>query len=110
MEKMISMITKGADTDDKAFIAFLKVLEEEMPLPADGFVIGEPVSVTALDYDGNVRRGLTAWCRRGNGAEYLVGLIEIVFPETVTFYHYKNRQICSLIQLTDTPSSFSFQQ
>jgi reductive dehalogenase len=29
---------------------------------------------------------------------------------TVTFYHYKNRQICSFIQLTDTPSSFSFQQ
>jgi len=32
------------------------------------------------------------------------------FPGTVTFYHYKNRQICSFIQLTDTPSSFSFQQ
>jgi hypothetical protein len=30
--------------------------------------------------------------------------------QTVTFYHYKNRQICSFIQLTDTPSSFSFQQ
>jgi hypothetical protein len=45
--------------------------EDEVPLPADGFVIGEPVSVGKIDYDGNERRGLTAKCRRDDGSEHV---------------------------------------
>ena len=37
---------------------------DSVALPADAFVIGEPVEVVEVDYDGNARRGLTARCRR----------------------------------------------
>ena len=52
-----------------------------MPLPADAFVIGEPVSVVGIDYDGNTRRGLTATCRRQQGEEHTVPASEMLFPE-----------------------------
>jgi len=38
--------------------------------PIEGFVIGEPVTVIAFDYDGNQRRAVTARCRRADGREY----------------------------------------
>ena len=50
------------------------------PCLADGFVIGEPVSVLAVDYDGNERRGLTARCRRDDGSEHVVAATEVIFP------------------------------
>jgi len=43
------------------------VPRDRIELPTDVFVIGEPVSVVEIDYDGNERRGLTAKVRRGDG-------------------------------------------
>ena len=43
--------------------------------------IGEPVSVIAVDYDGNERRGLTARCRREDGSEYVVAASDVVLPQ-----------------------------
>ncbi len=39
-------------------------------MPTDAFVIGEPVELVAIDYDGNSRRGITAKCRRQDGGEH----------------------------------------
>ncbi len=52
-----------------------------MALPADTFVIGQPVVVTGLDYDGNPRRGVTARCRREDGSEHVVSLADVRFGE-----------------------------
>jgi len=41
-----------------------RAFEDNVALPAKGFVAGEPVLVIAFDYDGNERRGLVAKCRR----------------------------------------------
>ena len=54
------------DADRERLLGALRAQLGDAALPADGFVIGEPVSVTAVDYDGNERRGLTARCRREN--------------------------------------------
>ncbi len=54
---------------------------DDVNLPADGYVIGEPVSVVEIDYDGNERRGLTAKCRREDGSEHVVAASDIVFPK-----------------------------
>jgi hypothetical protein len=67
LEKMIEEITIDAYGDDEQLWAFRQVFEYNVDLPADGFVIGEPVSVIEVDYDGNERRGLTARCRREEG-------------------------------------------
>ncbi len=41
-------------------------------------MIGEPVQVIKIDYDGNTRRGLTAKCRRADGAKHVVGVADLI--------------------------------
>jgi hypothetical protein len=81
LDKMIEEITVDSYGDDEKLWAFQQAFEDNVKLPADGFVIGEPVSVIEVDYDGNERRGLTARCRREDGPEHVVAVSEIVFPQ-----------------------------
>jgi hypothetical protein len=80
LERLIAEITVDAHGDDQQFCAFRQVLQDNISLPCDGFVIGQPVSVVAFDYDGNKRRGLTARCRREDGSEHVVAASEVVLP------------------------------
>ncbi len=59
LDDLIERITVDAYGDDEQLGAFQQAFEDDVTLPADGFVIGEPVSVIDIDYDGNERRGLT---------------------------------------------------
>ena len=81
LDDLIEEVTVDAYGDDEQLWAFRQVLEDELALPADAFVIGESVSVIEIDYDGNVRRGLTARCRREDGTEHVVAASDVVFPE-----------------------------
>ncbi len=81
LDEMIEEIIVDAYGDDEQLWAFRQIFEDDIDLPADGFVIGEPVSVLEIDYEGNERRGLTARCRREDGAEYVIAASEVVFPE-----------------------------
>ncbi len=78
-DRLIEAITVDAYGEDEQLWAFRQAFEESVPVPADGFVIGEPVSVLSFDYDGNERRGLTAQCRRTDGSEHVVTAAEVVF-------------------------------
>jgi hypothetical protein len=44
--------------------------------PCNGSVMGQSVAVSEIDYDGNERWGLTARCRRREGAEHVVAAEE----------------------------------
>lgn len=81
LDELIEEITIDAYGDDEQLWAFRQAFEDALSLPADGFVIGEPVAVVEIDYDGNDRRGLTAKCRRADSSEHLVGTADVVFPE-----------------------------
>jgi len=81
LDELIEEITVDAYGEDEQLWAFRQVIEDEVPLPADGFVIGEPVSVVEFDYDSNERRGLTARCRREDGLEHVVAASEVMFPK-----------------------------
>ena len=81
LDKLINEITVDAYGDDEELWAFRQAFEDDVTLPADGFVIGEPVSVVEIDYDGNERRGLTAKCRREEGSEHVIAASDVVFPE-----------------------------
>lgn len=80
LEALIDEIIVDAYGEHEQLWAFRQVIEDEVPLPTDGFVIGEPVSVVEIDYDGNERRGLTARCRREDGSEHVVAASEVMFP------------------------------
>jgi hypothetical protein len=80
LDPLIDEILTDAHRDDEQLWAFRQALEDNVGVPCDAFVIGEPVSVTALDYDGNARRGLTARCRRADGSEHIVAAADVVMP------------------------------
>lgn len=80
LDKLIEEITVDAYGEDEQLWAFRQVIEDEVNFPCDGLVIGEPISVIEIDYDGNERRGLTARCRRVDGYEHIVSALDVVFP------------------------------
>src|SRR5271157_3504282 len=81
LNDLVDEITVDAYNDDEQLWAFRQVIEDEVDLPVDAFVLGEPVAVIEIDYDGNERRGLTARCRREDGVEHTIGASDLVFPE-----------------------------
>jgi len=81
LDALIEEIIVDAYGEDEQLWAFRQVFEDDIALPADGFVIGAPVQVVDIDYDGNERRGLTAKCRRTDGSEYVIAASDVVFPE-----------------------------
>jgi hypothetical protein len=80
LDELIEEITVDADGDDEQLWALRQVIEDEVELPADGFIIDEPARVTKIDYDGNTRRGLTATFRRNDGSKHVVAAADITFP------------------------------
>jgi len=67
-----------AKSDRDQLAALARAANAEITLPADAFVVGEPIQVTTIGYDGNVRRGLCATVRRGD-ERYDVNLADVVF-------------------------------
>ncbi len=80
LDNLIAKFTVDASGEDEQLWTFRQAFEDNVALPADGFIIGEPVSLVAVEYDGNTRLGLTARCRRENGSEYVVAFCDIVLP------------------------------
>jgi len=78
---LLEQILADAHGDNEQLLALSHAFESNVPMPAAAFVIGEPVEVTAIDYDGNTRRGLMARCQRPDGGEHLVAASELSFPE-----------------------------
>jgi hypothetical protein len=78
---MIDDIIADAYGDDEQLRAFRQAFEDHVVVPAEAFVIGEPVTVLTIDYDGNQRRGLTARCRREEGSEQVIAACDVIFPE-----------------------------
>jgi len=77
---LVEQITARAHGDDEKLRALQRALEGHVVVPCDGFVIGEPISVVEFDYDGNLRRGLTARGRRQDGTTHVVAACDVVLP------------------------------
>jgi len=88
VEEIIEQINLGAHGDNEQLWAFRRLFADEINFPADGFVLDEPVSVSAVDYDGNVRRGLTAVCRKEDGVTQVVSLADVAFAESTREARY----------------------
>jgi hypothetical protein len=87
-EEIIEAVTCGAHGDNEQLREFSKLFKDELQLPADGFVLGEPVSVMAVKYDGNARRGLMAACRKEDGSEHIISLSDVTFAESTREAQY----------------------
>jgi hypothetical protein len=87
LDALTEEIIVDAYGDDEQSWAFRQVLEDELTLPQEAFVIGEPVTVLAIDYE-NERRGVTARCRREDGTKYQVAACDLFFPRGTNAARY----------------------
>jgi hypothetical protein len=71
-------VIAGAKTEHQQLRALEAAATQEIALPADAFVIGEPVEVVSIDYSGHPRAGLATYCRTGGGV-HRVALADIAF-------------------------------
>jgi hypothetical protein len=81
LDRLLDAIMVDACGDDEQLWAFRQVFEDNVVMPSEAFVVGEPVTVMTIDYDGNERRGLTARCRREKGSEQVIAACDLIFPE-----------------------------
>ncbi len=104
LDALLAEILVDAYGDEEQLWAFHAAFEDRLALPADAFVIGEPVSVIGFDYDGNERRGLTATCRREDGGDYVIGVPDVMFPPSseATRYVAAYRKWLGLEPLADS--------
>ena len=80
IEAVLDVVLTDAHSDDEQIWALHQAFEDHVQLPADAFVIGEPIEVIQIEYDGNERRGLTARCRCEDGSEHTAALADVMFP------------------------------
>lgn len=88
LDALIEDITVDAYDDDEQLWAFLQAIEDETDLPASCYVMGEPITVISVDYDGNERRGPTATCRRDDGSVHVLSLADVVWPPSAAGVHH----------------------
>ena len=74
---LLAEIIVDAGNEDEQLWAFRQWFEERFRDPLHGFMLGEPVLVSDIRYNGNPRRGLTARCQKLNGETYEVGLADV---------------------------------
>lgn len=82
IDNLIDEITLDAGNDNEELTAFLTVLQEQITFPIYASLAGMSVTVSGIEFDGNLRRGITATCIRRN-KQYRVSLFDLDFPETL---------------------------
>lgn len=76
IDALIDDVTVDAYNEDEQLWSFRQAFEDLAHLPFRATVVGADVTVTGIDFDGDVRRGLVAMCHRA-GESYTVSLIDI---------------------------------
>lgn len=79
-DDLIEEITLDANGKDEQLWAFRQAFEDDIAVPCEASVIGQPVRIAKFDYDGNDRRGLTATCRSADGTKHIVAASEVLMP------------------------------
>ena len=83
LDELVETIAAAGRSQHEQLCGFRQALADHLVVPCDAFVIGQPVSLIGFAYDGNVRRGLSARCRRADGAEYEVAAADVILsPRT----------------------------
>ena len=88
VDTLLEEMLVDAQGDDEQLWALRQGIQEGLDLPMDVHVVGEPLSLIAVDYDGNPRRGLTARCLREDGTEHRVTFADIQLAPDAAGYPY----------------------
>ncbi len=86
VDALLEEMLVDAYGDDEQLTALADGIGDALDFPLDVHVVGEPLSLVAVDFDGNARRGIVARCVREDGTEYRVSLADIELPPTAAAY------------------------
>lgn len=75
LDELIQQVTVDA-YGDEGYWSFLQTFEDDVQFPFSGTLVGIPVVVTGVDFDGDERRGLVAVIQR-NGRTDKVSLLDV---------------------------------
>jgi hypothetical protein len=64
-------LMRDAESDDAALRVFVRELAKRVRVPIDAHVLGEPVEVLSIRYEGHPCRGVEAVCRAAEGDQAL---------------------------------------
>jgi hypothetical protein len=64
LDDLIGQITVDA-YGDEGYWSFLQAITDDVRFPVSASLVGEPIEVTGIDFDGDERRGLLASVKRG---------------------------------------------
>jgi len=78
IDELIERITVDA-YGDEGYGCFLQAIEDEATFPLPATLVGVPVHVTGIDFDGNERRGLIATVER-DGHTTTISVLDIELP------------------------------
>jgi hypothetical protein len=82
IDQLLAEILVDAYGEDEQLYSFEVAFEESARLPFPARVVGTPVDVVKIEYEGDERRGLTAICRR-DGETHRVSVADLI-PGPVT--------------------------
>jgi hypothetical protein len=80
LDELIADITVDA-YGDEGYWSFLQAFEDRIRFPVNATLVGIHVTVTAVDFDGNERRGLTADVTR-DGQSSIVSILDLELPDS----------------------------
>lgn len=78
--QILAEILGEISDDDGQLRALHRALQAAVTFPLDVHVMGDPLVLVAVEYDGNARRGLVARCRCEDGSEHRIGLADVEMP------------------------------
>ena len=81
---LVAEILADAVGEEEQWWAFRQRFVDGVRYPLHGFMLGmlgEPILVTGVHYDGNSRRGIWATCRKLNDESYVVALADLELLE-----------------------------
>ena len=80
LDELIEQITVDA-YGDEGYWSFLQAIEDEVRFPFTASLVGMPVVVTGIDFDGDERRGLVAAVER-DGTSATISILDLDVTET----------------------------
>lgn len=86
VDALLESILGDSCGDDEQLTLLAEGIANALDLPQDVRVVGEPLSLVAVSYDGNERRGLVGRCRREDGTEYNISLADVELPPRAAGY------------------------
>lgn len=77
LNELIEQITVDA-YGDEGYWSFLQAIEDDVRVPFTASLLGTPVVVTRIDFDGDDRRGLVATVER-DGTAATISILDVDF-------------------------------